>query len=119
MPWVYLDDHWDEHPKILDIYELDPLAPLLFISGNTYCRRNATEGRIPGTKIKGLLGYRPKAHRALLAAGLWNKVGPGEAVEIHDWDQWNKAGEARSASARNAARIKWDRERERTSLNDA
>ena len=112
MAWVYLDDHWDEHPKVLDAYELDALAPLLFISGLAYCRRSGTDGRISGTKIKGLLGYRPKALRALLATELWHKVGPGDAVVIHDWHDWNRSAEERSASARNAAQVRWSRDRD-------
>ena len=109
--WVYLDDHFDEHPKIIDAYELDSSAPLLFVASLAYCRRTNTNGRVSGTKIKGLLGYRAKAHRALLATELWHKVGPGEAIEVHDWDQWNRTAEERSASARNAAQVRWERAR--------
>jgi hypothetical protein len=107
VPWVYLDDHWDEHPKFLAAFELDALAPLLFISSLAYCRRNDTKGYVPGPKVKGLLGYRPKAARALLAAELWHKAGPGEGVDLHDYADWNRVSESRSASARNAARARW------------
>lgn len=110
MPWVYLDDHWDEHPKILDAFHIDPLSPLLFISGNTYCRRNGTEGLIPGPKVRGLLGWRPKSQRALLAVGLWHE-GPTHHIEVHDWGQWHKPAADRSASARNAAQVRWAREK--------
>jgi hypothetical protein len=109
VPWVYLDDHWDEHPKILTAYAEDPLAPTLFISSMTYCRRSSPDGIIPGPKVRGLLGWRAKAQRALLAAELWHHIGPGETMEIHDWRDWNHGAEARTASARNAAQIKWKR----------
>jgi hypothetical protein len=111
MPWVYLDDHFDEHPKVIDAFELDTQAPLLFVSSLAYCRRGDTSGRVPGTKVRALLGYRPKAHRALLAVELWHKVGPGETIEVHDYAEWNGVAETRSASARNAARIRWGKER--------
>lgn len=109
MAWVYLDDHWDEHPKFLAAYELDPQSVTLFIAGLAYCRRNATKGYIPGAKVTGLLGYRPKAKRALFSAELWHKVGPGDGVDVHDYDDWNRASESRSASARNAAQARWSR----------
>jgi hypothetical protein len=111
MPWVYLDDHFDEHLKVIDAFELDGYAPLLFIASLAFCRRNNTRGRVPGSKVRALLGYRPKAHRALLAVELWHKVGPGETIEVHDYMEWNGVGENRSASARNAAQVRWSKAR--------
>lgn len=119
MPWVYLDDHWDEHPTVLAAFSEDPMAVIVFISGITYSRRNGTKGHIPGPKVRGLLGWRPKAEKALVAVGLWEPVGSNLGVQIHDWDQWNQRAERRTASARNAAQVKWANERERTSLNGA
>jgi hypothetical protein len=114
MPWVYLDDHWDEHPKMLSAYEIDLLAPTLFISGLAYVRRNNTDGLIPGPKVRGLLGWRAKSQRALVCAGLWREDGPGAAVTVHDWNDWNTTSERkqdRSASARNAAQVRWSKHR--------
>jgi hypothetical protein len=107
MTWVYLDDHFDEHPKVLDVFEQDPQALVLFVAGLAYCARNASDGRIPSLKVPKLLGYRAKAQRALLNSGLWHKEGPGQAIEVHDWDQWNRTAARRSASARNAAQVRW------------
>jgi hypothetical protein len=76
-----------------------------------YARRNATKGYVPGPKVKGLLGYRAKARKALIAAELWHESGPGAGVEIHDYDRWNRSGEERSASARNAAAVRWSKEK--------
>jgi hypothetical protein len=111
MTWVYLDDHWDEHPKFHDVFAQDPHAIILFISGLAYCARNATDGEIPATKVHALMGYRPKAQRALLNAGLWHKSGPGQGIQVHDWSQWNQKAADRSASARNAAQVRWARAR--------
>lgn len=119
MPWVYLDDHFDEHPKIVDAYELDHQAPLLYIAALAYCRRHNTGGRVPDTIVRGLMGYRPKAYRALIIEELWKKVGPGQAIQIHDFFQWNKRAESRSASARNAARIRWSKEQNGEGDTDA
>jgi hypothetical protein len=107
MPWVYLDDHFDEHPKVLDAYELDPQAITLFVAGLAYCRRSDSGGHIAATKVRALLGYRHKAERALVIAGLWEGELEGGAIKVHDYEQWNRAGQSRSASARNAARVRW------------
>ncbi len=109
MGWGFLDDHWDEHPKVLAAYEMEPLAPLLFVSGVLYCRRSGQPGVIPAAKVRSLLGYRPKARKALLAAELWHDA--MGVVEIHDWDQWNRKAAARTASARNAAAVRWANDR--------
>lgn len=44
MPWVKLDDHFDENPKILKV---GPLGMALWVSGLAYCNRNLTDGFIP------------------------------------------------------------------------
>ena len=112
MAWVYLDDHFDEHPKLVGAYERDPHALIVFISGLAYCRRNDTDGLILGAKVRGLLGWRPKAQKALLDLELWHDAGNG-AVVVHDYEDWNRTSDQRSASARNAAQIRWAKERER------
>lgn len=111
MGWGFLDDHWDEHPKVLAAFELDSQAPLLFVSGMLYCRRAGQLGLIPAAKVRTLLGYRPKARAALVAVCLWHDA-MGGSVEVHDWEQWNRSASARSSSARNAAQIRWARERD-------
>jgi hypothetical protein len=35
----------------------------------------------------------------------------GDAVEVHDYGEWNRHNGSRSASARNAARVRWEREK--------
>lgn len=110
MGWGFFDDHWDEHPKVLAAFELDPQAPLLFVSGVLYCRRSGQPGIIPAAKVRSLLGYRARARRALVAVELWHDA--AGSAEIHDWEDWNRQAADRSASARNAAQIRWAKGRD-------
>ena len=108
MPWCFLDDHLDEHPRVMAAEAKHPLAPWLFVKGLLYCRRAGLNGRIPAAKVAQL--QPKKARDALLAVGLWESAQTGDIV-VHDWAQWNvDKNPARSASARNAAQIRWARE---------
>ena len=111
MGWVYLDDHFDEHHKVLAAGEMHPLAPWLFVCGLTYCRRSDARGLIPGAKVRTLTPlYKKAARDALVSIGLWDEV-EGGAIAVHDYGQWNRTNEERSASARNAAQVRWNREK--------
>jgi 5-methylcytosine-specific restriction endonuclease McrA len=111
MAWVYLDDHFDEHHKVLGAGELHPLAPWLFVCGLTYSRRSANGGLIPAPKVRTLTPlYKKAARDALVVVALWDEVGDG-AIEIHDYQDWNRTNEERSASARNAAQVRWKKEK--------
>jgi hypothetical protein len=113
MGWVYLDDHFDEHHKVLAAGELHPLAPWLFVCGLTYCRRSNTDGLIAGGKVRTLTPLYKKGSRdALVRVGLWEEVALGGAVIVHDYTQWNRTSESKSASARNAAAVRWAQERD-------
>ena len=113
MGWVYLDDHFDEHHKVLAAGELHQLAPWLFVCGLTYCRRSASDGLIPGPKVRTLTPlYKKPARDALVMIGLWDEVDGCDAVEVHDYSQWNRTNEERSASARNAAQVRWNKAKE-------
>ena len=107
MGWVYLDDHFDEHHKVLAAGDMDALAPWLFVCGLTYCRRSGSDGLIIGPKVRTLTPlYKKGARDALVQIGLWDDLGNGD-VEVHDYRQWNRTNEERSASARNAAQVRW------------
>jgi len=54
MPWVRLDDHFDEHPKIAAV---GPLGIALWVAGLAYCNRNLTDGYIPWTVARSLLSW--------------------------------------------------------------
>lgn len=114
MGWVYLDDHFDEHHKVLAAGELHPLAPWLFVCGLTYCRRSKSKGLIPDAKVRTLTPlYRKGARDALVTVGLWETV-PQIGIEVHDYDEWNRTNDEKSASARNAAQVRWAKAKDAT-----
>ena len=80
MAWVRLDDHIDEHPKIVT---LDDHAFALFIRGLAYCNRNLTDGFIPAVVAKQKMGARNSSIAALESVGLWESVAGG--WQVHDY----------------------------------
>jgi hypothetical protein len=52
VPWVKIDDHFDEHPKMAKV---GPLGWGLWLAGLAYCNRNLTDGFIPFTKARMLV----------------------------------------------------------------
>ena len=54
MPWVKIDDHFDEHHKF---QKAGPLAAALWLAGLAYCNRNLTDGRIPRSKANTLWSW--------------------------------------------------------------
>jgi len=99
MPWVKLDDHFAEHPKLAQV-GIFGLA--LWVSGLAYCNRNLTDGYIPLGIARTLVDFSayifegyPKGSQGdvgwtarlviedLVGAGLWEKV-PG-GYQIHDY----------------------------------
>jgi hypothetical protein len=107
MPWVKVDDHADEHPKLA---AAGPLAWPLWLSGLTYCNRNLTDGFIPRSVARTLvdwqysdaagqvwtIGVTSGAHGEdvnsdlvidlLVEVGLWEKV-PG-GYRVHDYEDY-------------------------------
>jgi hypothetical protein len=76
--WVKLDDHFDEHEKVVGLSEA---AFRAFVEGLCYCSRNLTDGRIPAAKLKRLT--RTRTAGELVDAGLWHPNGDG--VRVHDY----------------------------------
>lgn len=112
MPWVYIDDHFDEHPKVLAARDQHKDAPWLFVAGLCYSRRSNTDGLIIGPQVPRLITeYRKGARDALIDANLWDDCGEG-SISVHDYTDWNRTSAAKSASARNAAQVKWSRQKD-------
>jgi hypothetical protein len=53
MPWVRVDDHFDEHPKMAAI---GPVGWGVWLAGLAYCNRNLTDGFIPYAIAEGIGG---------------------------------------------------------------
>jgi len=54
MPWIKIDDHYDEHPKFA---KAGPLGMALWLSGLAYCNRNLTDGFIPWSTARTLVSW--------------------------------------------------------------
>lgn len=84
MPWVRLDEHFADHPKIV---RAGPLAMALHVAALCYCNRFLTDGFVPASKVRTLLdlteGQKNGALDALVNVELWDAA-PGGYV-IHDY----------------------------------
>lgn len=107
MPWVRIDDHFDEHPKLAAV---GPLAWGVWLAGIAYCNRNLTDGFIPRSKAHSFTTFetvdeenlvwtlgRSSGHSGfdidsewviglLLGQGLWEIV-PG-GYRVHDYEDF-------------------------------
>lgn len=138
MPWVKLDDHFDEHPKIAAV---GPLGLALWVVSIAYCNRNLTDGFIPRSVADRLVDWthpddegRPwllgitksKDSDAtfspgcdvdsslvidtLLEGGIWHEVQGG--YRIHDYSDYQPSkSDVLADRARSAERQKKSRER--------
>jgi hypothetical protein len=52
MPWVRIDDHFPDHPKIVSA---GPLGAWLYVAGLCYCNRLLTNGFIPVSQVARLV----------------------------------------------------------------
>lgn len=112
MVWVRIDDHYDQHPKILQI---GPLGVALWIAGLAYCNRNLTDGYIPWAAARSLVSWEyldppngdgqrrvvtvgvTSGHERddttadyviglLTACGLWDEISGG--YQVHDYQDF-------------------------------
>lgn len=126
MPWVKVDDHFDEHPKMARV---GPLGWAMWLAGLAYCNRNLTDGFIPYTTARRLVSWdflmprngsdiesiwsvgintgmhgedvdSPLVIGMLVDAGLWEEV-PG-GYRVHDFMEYQP-----SKSEVVAERQKW------------
>lgn len=109
MPWIRIDDHFDEHPKLA---AAGPLGWAMWLAGLAYCNRNLTDGFIPWSIAGNLVSWDyldatgptriyiggPDSVSeegavsseyvivVLCNVGLWDKVTGG--YRVHDFDQY-------------------------------
>src|SRR5690606_38821747 len=78
-----------------------------FVCWLAYCRRYNTAGAIPAAKVPRLSDRRApmKLAAKLVEVGLWDP--DGDHYQVHDYADWNKTSESRSAAGRKAAQARW------------
>lgn len=113
MTWIKLDDHWDEHPKMLAV---GMAGRALWLAGLSYSARNLCDGFITEAAMRNLrarAGVKgSKSLIALESAGLWHRVEGGWM--IHDYDQYQPTKaqvmarkRARSEAGKRGAEARW------------
>ena len=107
MPWIRIDDHAPEHPKMLRAGES---ACWLWVCGLAYCSRLLTDGAIPSAAL-GTMGVRrpDKAAAALVIVGLWDQTPTG--YQVHDYHQYQPSrGQVTERRKQTADRVaEWKR----------
>ena len=79
MSYACLDDHWDEHPKYVDL-ELEHFG--LMACGIVYCNRNLTDGFVPEKAVRGFgaSGKGIRLAERLVTSGQWAKTDGGYQI---------------------------------------
>lgn len=99
MPWVKVDDHMDDHPKMS---HLSDAAIGGWLRCLTWCSRNLTDGFLPAatfpTRVR-----NDEARAELLAAGLIVKARKG--YKVHDYLDFQPS-KAKVLADREAARVR-------------
>jgi hypothetical protein len=83
MAYVYLDDGFADHPKVLAISDA---ALRLYIYGLCYANRHLTDGRVPAEAV----AHRRRQADQLVKAGLWFTDDPTLGWWIHDYLDYQK-----------------------------
>ena len=111
MPWVRIDEHAMEHPKVAG---LSDGAFRLWVVGLVYCQKFLTDGVITDVAQRGLRGYTVKRKDELVVAGLWDAADAG--VTIHDFLDWN-ASRASVLNSREQSRQRLQKHKEKRVSN--
>lgn len=103
MTWVYLDDKFDQHPKVI---EAGSEAAWMFVAGLCWVNRNLTNGRIPRNAVRLLTDKRPAPLvKRLLDVRLWEQDGPD--YRIHNYEFWNRTAKNLSERGKKGADKRW------------
>ncbi|WP_433465724.1 hypothetical protein [Spirillospora sp. CA-128828] len=84
MTWFKVDDSFYDHPKVFD---LPDSAVALWTRAGCWSARNGTGGTVPARLPARLCENPEEAARALVDAGLWERV-RGGGYRFHDWDTY-------------------------------
>jgi hypothetical protein len=110
MPWVRIDEHAMDHPKITS---LSDGAFRLWVQGLAYCQKHLTDGFVLEACARALAAYSQKRRAALESAGLWDRTEHG--IAVHDYLQWNDSRQTvlgKRESARDRMRAARERSQE-------
>lgn len=113
LPWVRLDTGFPQNPKILALVDGKRYkSALVYVSSLAYSGSQATDGFIPKAALTFIHGTR-KNTVELVEVGLWvvDERGGWSIPDWHDYQLSSSQVEARRASARRAANLRWDRQR--------
>lgn len=115
MPWVRIDDHFDEHPKLA---AAGPLGLALWVTGLAYCNRNLTDGFIPRTVAHRLIHEDGIDSATVIArvvsCGLWEDAEGG--YRVHDYADYQPSKEeVLRDREQGAERVRRHRENKRAS----
>lgn len=104
MAWVYLDDQFPDHPKVV---RAGGDAGWLFVCGLAYAKRYGTEGVIPKVQVCRLSDRKMprKLANLLVQVGLWEEH--IDHYQVHDYKEWNGSRDSRSEAGKKAARARW------------
>ena len=84
MPWIRIDDHAPEHPKML---RAGASACWLWVCGLAYCSRHLTDGEIPAEALLTLgISKAGDAAGRLVHERLWDEI-PG-GYRVHDYHDY-------------------------------
>lgn len=118
--WVRVDSNLHSNHKVLALLSArgGDHALCVFLFGLGHSGSHGLAGFIPSAAI-GLFHGTKKDASLLVDVGMWDEV-PG-GFTIHDWSEYQLADEeaaARSEKARNAAEVRWAKQRERERLRE-
>lgn len=116
MTWVKLDDGFPEHPKVL---AAGVEASWFYVCGLAYCKRQLTDGLIPGAVLSRLSSCSRPVLLAnkLVSVGLWERE--GDNFRVHDYLQENDTAEqvkAKRAATKERVR-RWREKRDAEAAN--
>jgi hypothetical protein len=112
LPWVRLDTQWAHNPKFLTLAEDKKWRAIVgYMAGLGYAGAHGTDGFLPAVGLPMLHGTKREATE-LVEVGLWVPA-PG-GWDINGWGEFQPSNfdtEQRSKKAREAAQIRWARQR--------
>lgn len=93
MSWFVVDDHFLDHPKVVDLRPDTALACIgLWTLVGTWCMRQLTDGFVPAGLLS-RLGGNPEHVAELIRVKLWSSAHQkgSDGFQFVDWSSWQKS----------------------------